>query len=95
MLGERGLPSEKLGKECGAMLLQEMRSGASLDIYATDQVLAYMAFVASEKKDVSIFLTREISNHARTTMWLIEKFLPVGFEIKKMDRLLRVEVKPL
>ncbi|HEB37543.1 MAG TPA: RNA 3'-terminal phosphate cyclase [Thermoplasmatales archaeon] len=94
MLGEKGLPSEKLGGKCATTLLQEMSSGASLDVHATDQLLAYLAFVAVENNDISIFLTREISSHAQTTMWLIEKFLPVVFEVKKIENLFEVTVKP-
>ena len=71
-----------------------MSSGASLDVHATDQLLAYLAFVAVENNDLSIFLTREISSHAQTTMWLIEKFLPVVFEVKKIENLFEVTVKP-
>ena len=69
-------------------LMLEMRSGATLDIHAADQFLPYMALAKGE----SVFLARELSEHARTNMWLIEKFLEVRFEITQKEGLEEVRV---
>ncbi|HEC81853.1 MAG TPA: RNA 3'-terminal phosphate cyclase [Thermoplasmatales archaeon] len=94
MVGERGFPAEKLGERCAMTLFHEMQAGVSLDVNATDQLLPYLAFVASKNHESSVFLTRELSSHTRTNMWLLEKFLPVRFEVKDVGGCKRVEVKP-
>ncbi|UCF49812.1 MAG: RNA 3'-terminal phosphate cyclase, partial [Thermoplasmatales archaeon] len=71
VLGERGLQSEEIGKNVVANLLEEINSQATIDIYAFDQVLPYMALAKGESSCV----VRKISNHAQTNMWLIKQFL--------------------
>ena len=88
-LGERGLPAEKVGNIAVEGLLKEVNSQATLDIHAADQLLPYMALAEGE----SIFLAREISNHAKTNMWLIEQFLDVKFEVSEKEGLWEVRVE--
>ncbi|HID26065.1 MAG TPA: RNA 3'-terminal phosphate cyclase [Thermoplasmata archaeon] len=95
MLGEKGFPAESLGKQCAAALSQEMKAQVSLDVHATDQLLPYMAFVAAQHGKPSAFLTREISSHARTTMWLMEKFLPVKFKVERVKNYEKVMVRSI
>lgn len=86
-LGERGKPAEKVGKDAAISLIEEIESGADIDIRAVDQLLPYMALAGS-----SSFRCRKISNHAETEMWLLEKFLDVKFEKKTEGGLTRVNV---
>jgi len=65
-----------LGMEAGADLAADIGAGVTLDVHASDQLLVYLALAGGESR----FATRVLSNHARTTMWLIEQFLPVHFE---------------
>ena len=93
VLGETGLPSEKVGNMCADGLMKEIESGTSIDSYAVDQLLPYMAFVAVEKNKTSYFISRNLTNHARTVMWLIKKFLPVDFLVSNKNGLFKVVVK--
>lgn len=88
-LGERGVPAEKVAQNAVEGLLAEMNSMATLDVHAADQFLPYMALADGE----SVFLARQLSNHAKTNMWLIEQFLDVKFEVKKKDGLEEVRVR--
>jgi len=58
VLGERGLPAEKIGENVATELIREIESGATLDTHAFDQILPYMA----------------LASHAQTNMWLIRQF---------------------
>ncbi|MDD5501839.1 MAG: RNA 3'-terminal phosphate cyclase [Candidatus Thermoplasmatota archaeon] len=87
-LGERGVPSEKVADDAVNALAAEVQSGATVDVHALDQLVPYMA-LASGKSEV---LAREVSQHACTNMWVVEKFLDVKFEIKHEDKLWRVSV---
>ena len=77
-LGKLGKRAEDVGKEAALKLLSEEKSGACLDQYMADQILPYMA-LSSVKSQVVV---SEITEHCRTNIWTIEKFLPGKFEIK-------------
>jgi RNA 3'-phosphate cyclase len=88
-LGEKGVPAEKVAQDAVEGLLTEMNSKSTLDVHAADQFLPYMALAEGE----SIFLTRELTNHAKTNMWLIEQFLEVKFEVRENEGLKEVMVR--
>ena len=87
---QRGVPAEQLGSAAGHLLYEEILSGATLDIHASDQVLIYLAMA----RGISCFLARNLSSHAATTIWLLEQFMPVRFNVRPEGNLVRVEVRP-
>jgi RNA 3'-phosphate cyclase len=89
-VAERGLRSEALGEAVGAELAADLDAQASLDVHAADQILIYAALAGGE----SSFATRELTEHARTAMWLTEKLLPVRFAISREAALTRICVSP-
>ena len=89
-VAERGLRAEELGEAVGAELAADLDAHASLDAHAADQILIYLALAGAK----SSFATRELTDHARTAMWLIEQFLPVRFAASREGALTRVRVSP-
>jgi len=77
-LGKLGKRAEDVGKEAALELLKEQKSGACLDKHLADQVLPYIA-LAEGKSQVTV---SEITRHAQTNIWVIEKFIDGKFEIK-------------
>ncbi|MAF43396.1 MAG: RNA 3'-phosphate cyclase [Parcubacteria group bacterium] len=77
-LGKLGKRAEEIGKEAALQLLKEERSGACLDKHMADQILPYLA-LAGGKSSVTV---SEITNHLKTNIWVIEKFLGKKFDIK-------------
>lgn len=77
-LGKLGKRAEDVGKEAALELLKEQKSGACLDKHLSDQILPYLA-LASGKSKISV---SEITEHCKTNIWVIEKFLDGKFEIK-------------
>lgn len=75
-LGERGIKAEQVGGNAARRLAQEIDSGAAVDVHAADQLLPFVALVGGELR------TSHISEHARTNMWVIEKFLDVRFVVE-------------
>ena len=75
-LAERGTPAERLGESAANELLADLRAHASLDVHASDQVLIYGALASGESR----FSAREVTEHARTTMWLLHAFVGANFE---------------
>lgn len=87
---QRGVPAEQLGAEAGHTLRAEIESGATLDVHAADQMLVYCALA----NGLSRFTARTLSSHARTTLWLIEHFLPVEFGVTHAGPLWQLECRP-
>lgn len=85
-LGERGKSAEKVGKEVAKEFLSEIKNKSSVDKHIADQLMVYMALAVldmSKKEHVeSEIKTSEITLHAKTNAYVIEKFLPVEFEFK-------------
>lgn len=76
-LGRLGKSAEDVGKETAFALLKEEKANACLDKHLADQILPYMALI----KDKSWVTVSEISNHFKTNIWVIEKFLAGRFEL--------------
>jgi len=77
-LGELGKRAEDVGKEAALELLKEEKSGACLDKHLADQILPYLALIP-KKSQVTV---SEITDHCKTNIWVIEKFIEGKFEIK-------------
>ncbi len=90
-VAERGVPAEVLGEAVGSELAADLDAGAALDVHAADQMPVYLALAGGP----SSFTTRELTEHARTAMWLIEQFLPVRFAASREGMLTRVGVSRL
>ncbi len=77
-LGRLGKRAEDVGKEAALELLKEQKSTSCLDKHLADQILPYLA-LAKEKSQVTV---NEITNHSKTNIWVIEKFIEEKFEVK-------------
>lgn len=89
-LAERGVPAEEIGAKAANLLMEDLRSGATLDVHAADQLLPYMALAGSR----STFKVRETTGHTRTMFWLLSKFLDVAFRDYEVDGAIQVDVEP-
>jgi len=87
-LGEIGKPAEKVGKEAAQELKKLIQSKASVDSNMADQLLPFMALA----KGKSSFTCRELTNHAKTNIWVIEKFLERKFVVEEKDGLVGVSI---
>lgn len=79
-IGELKVSAEKVGEKAAELLLQEICSEATLDRFASDQLIPFMALAGD-----STFIVREITSHSRTNMELVSIFLGKRFEIKKLS----------
>jgi RNA 3'-terminal phosphate cyclase (ATP) len=89
ILGEKGISAEAVGESAVDQLIQEMKSGATVDRYAIDQLLPY--FVIAPRG--SACLVRDLSNHMKTNMWLIKHFFNIDFEVTPQQTIYRIGVK--
>lgn len=80
-VGEIGKRAEDVGKEAAKNFLSE---AGAVDRHAADMLLPYMAFSGSGS-----FATAKITQHITTNCAVIEKFLPVKFEIDREKNVVR------
>ena len=79
--------SEAVGKEAADKLVAELSVKPTVDVHLADMLLPYMALTEGN----SVFLTRTISEHIESNIWLIEKMLNAKFTIEKVNNLYRME----
>ena len=80
-LGKLGKRAEDVGKEAALELLKEQKTEACLDKHLADQILPFLALAGKSEITVS-----EITNHCKTNIWVIEKFLEGRFEINLEEK---------
>ncbi len=86
-IGELRKLSEDVGKEAAEKLSTELAAKSTVDVYLADMLIPYISLAQGK----SIFLTRSISEHIESNIWLIEKMLNVKFTIQKINNLYRIE----
>jgi RNA 3'-phosphate cyclase len=86
-IGELRKMAEAVGKEAAQKLFAELSAQPTVDVFLADMLIPYIAL--SEGK--SVFLTRTISEHIESNVWLTEKMLNVKFTIQKVNNLYRIE----
>jgi len=74
--GAPGRRSEAIGKYVARRLLEDLETGATLDRYASDQIIPLIALAAGESR----FLIPRVSEHIESSAWLSRQFL--GAEIR-------------
>jgi len=77
-LGARGKRAEIVGQEAAQNLAEEISSKAPIDHHLGDQLLPFMALTQNSSIKVS-----KITNHMKSNIHVIEKFLGKCFEIKE------------
>ena len=87
-VAERGVRAERLGQIAAEGLAADLRARATLDVHAADQMLVFLALARGESR----FLVRELSSHARTAMWLLERFAAARFAVQADAGAVRVRV---
>lgn len=85
-LGAKGVRSETLGELCASDLLETISSGASVDEHMQDQILPYMAVARGS----STVTAEELTPHAETNLWVIEKFMGKRFAVDRIGSLVRL-----
>jgi len=86
-IGELGKPSEVVGQEAAENLLRELESKATVDAHLADMLVPYVALAQGE----SVYLTRTITDHLNTNIWLAQEILGVKFIVTKVGNLYRIE----
>ncbi|MBS3052525.1 MAG: RNA 3'-terminal phosphate cyclase [Candidatus Aenigmarchaeota archaeon] len=77
-LGERGVRAEDVATNAANELIESLQSNNAVDKYMADQLLIFMALAKGKSK----ITVEKITDHVLTNIDVIERFLPVKFEVE-------------
>jgi RNA 3'-terminal phosphate cyclase (ATP) len=77
-------PSEAIGRDVSRMLLEDLRSEATVDRHAADQLVLFAALADG----VTDYVVPAVTDHVETTLWVVEQML--GIRPALDDRRLRI-----
>jgi RNA 3'-terminal phosphate cyclase (ATP) len=86
-IGELYKSSEKVGKEATHKLVKEIKSRATVDIHLADMLIPYIALA----KGSSTYLTRKLTDHIDTNIWVVRQILDTEIQTKKVDNLYEIQ----
>jgi len=86
-IGEFRKTSETVGREAAEKLYAEISAEPTVDVHLADMLVPYVALAEGR----SAYLTRTVSEHLDTNIWLAEKILGVKFNVKKVAGLYKIE----
>ncbi len=87
-LGAKGVKSEVLGENCSSDLKEVLLTNASVDQHMLDQILLYMALAQGGSR----VLAEELTSHAETNIWVIEKFVEKRFSVEEKNGLTEISI---
>jgi RNA 3'-terminal phosphate cyclase (ATP) len=79
-LGAIGKKAETVGQEAAEAFRAFIASGGAVDRHLADQLLIYAALA----EGTTILSVEEMTEHARTNIWVIEQFLGPTFDIEEV-----------
>ncbi len=82
--GKRGRSSEEIGRYVARNLLEDLRTGATVDRYLADQLIIYGALA----RGATEYLIPRLTEHVDTNLWLVEK---LGAQTRIEGNKLRIE----
>ena len=86
-IGELKKTSETVGREAAEKFHTEFSAKPTVDLHLADMLIPYVALA----KGKSVYLTRMVSEHLETNIWLTEKILGTGFNVEKVNGLYKIE----
>jgi len=88
-IGEMGKSSEAVGREAAENLMKETDAHTTVDVHLADMLVPYIALA----NGTSTYLTRKITDHLDTNIWLTEKILGTKIQVTKAENQYRIEKK--
>jgi RNA 3'-terminal phosphate cyclase (ATP) len=83
--GALGRRSENIGRYVARQLLEDLRTGATLDRYASDQIIPWAALAAGESR----FRIPRVTEHIESNAWLSRKFLGADIKIDALELVIK------
>jgi len=85
-IGEIRKPSEAVAREASKNLLDEVQAEATVDVHLADMLVPYVALAKGE----SAYLTRTVTDHLESNIWLATEILGVDIQVERRGKLYHV-----
>ena len=76
-IGERGKSADQVGMEAAHGLIKQLMSDSTIDDYALDQIIPYLALCKEESR----IKFNELTLHSKTNLELLKKFIDFEYKI--------------
>jgi RNA 3'-terminal phosphate cyclase (ATP) len=86
-IGELKKASETVGREAAEKLYAELSAKSTADVHLADMLIPYLALAQGK----SAYLTRKLTDHLETNIWLVQEMLNTKINAQKVNGLYRVE----
>ena len=86
-IGELKKASETVGREAAEKLYAELSAKSTVDVHLADMLIPYLALAQGK----SAYLTRKLTDHLETNIWLVQEMLNTKINAQKVNGLYRVE----
>ncbi len=83
--GKLGRRSEEIGRYVAESILEDLKTGATVDRYVADQLIPFCAVASG----ASEYVIPSVTEHVETNLWLVERIL--GAKTRLDGRHLRIE----
>ncbi len=80
-IGERGIKSEEIGKNVAEKFVEYYLNNVSVDDFLADMIILPLSLSSGR----SIFTVKNITNHFKTNLQIINQFLDFEYNIKPID----------
>ncbi|MCP8314368.1 MAG: RNA 3'-terminal phosphate cyclase [archaeon] len=91
-IGEKGKPSEEVGREAARLFSEECLSNAPVDMHVGDMLVTFLPFAKSESK----FKVSKVTQHLSTNLHIASIFTKCKYSIDEMpDGTAMVSIKPI
>jgi RNA 3'-terminal phosphate cyclase (ATP) len=85
VFGEKGISAERVANDLIKAVRQHQVSEAALGAHLADQWMLPLALAVSARGGSASFSCTELTQHASTNIGVIERFLPLRFDVKPID----------
>jgi RNA 3'-terminal phosphate cyclase (ATP) len=92
VFGEKGISAERVANDLVKAVRQHQASDAALGPHLADQWMLPLALAVAARGGAASFSCSELTQHASTNLGVIERFLPVRFEVEATSATPRVRV---
>ncbi len=94
VFGERGVSAEQVAGRLAKQVLAHEASAGALGEHLADQWMLPLALAVVSSGAAAAFTCTQMTEHATTNIGVIERFLPVRFELERTALGWRVRVRP-
>ncbi len=89
MVGQRGLPSEKIGQDLARELVADIEAGATVDAHQADQLVVHAALATGP----SSLRPRRVTRHTETAIGTAREFVPLGVREDATEGTINLEIE--